>query len=200
MKRTGIFGGSFDPVHLGHVKYANFICDRFALDELIVIPAKLSPFKQENRVSDTDRLNMCRLVFTEKRMTVSDIEIKRGGVSYTVDTVRELKKQRPTDKIFLFVGGDQLMSFDRWFCFNEILTNVILAAVRRDESVSLEEMEKFADNRLRRYGEVVITDFEPIEVSSTEIRRRLEKGLSVHGLVPDAAEKYIENGGLYRGL
>ncbi len=200
MKRTGIFGGSFDPVHLGHVKYANFICDRFALDELIVIPAKLSPFKQENRVSDTDRLNMCRLVFTDKRMTVSDIEIKRGGVSYTVDTVRELKKQRPTDEMFLFVGGDQLMSFDRWFCFDGILENVVLAAVRRDESVSLDDMEKFADSRLRRYGEVVITDFEPIEVSSTEIRRRLEKGLSVHGLVPDAAEKYIEKGGLYRGL
>ena len=200
MKRTGIFGGSFDPVHSGHVKYADFVCDRFALDELIVIPAKVSPFKQKNSVSDEDRLNMCRLVFTDRKMTVSDIEIKRGGVSYTADTVRELKKQRPSDEMYLFVGGDQLMSFDRWYRFDAILANVILAAVRRDESVSLEEMESFADSRLRCYGKVIITDFEPIEVSSTEVRRRIEKGLSVHCLVPDAAEEYIKKGGLYRGL
>ena len=66
MKRTGIFGGSFDPVHSGHVRYANFICDKLDLDELIIIPAKLSPFKKTNSVSDNDRLNMCRLVLRFK--------------------------------------------------------------------------------------------------------------------------------------
>ncbi|MDY4254765.1 MAG: nicotinate-nucleotide adenylyltransferase [Oscillospiraceae bacterium] len=200
MKRTGIFGGSFDPVHSGHVRYANFICDKLDLDELIIIPAKLSPFKKTNSVSDNDRLNMCRLVFTDKRMTVSDTEIMRGGVSYTVDTVRELKRQRPTDGLYLFVGGDQLMSFDRWRCFDEILASTVLVAVKRDDSVSREELESFADSRLRRYGKVEIIDFIPFDVSSTEIRERLEKGLSISGLVPEEAEKYILRGGLYRDI
>lgn len=200
MKRTGIFGGSFDPVHSGHVRYANFICDKLDLDELIIIPAKLSPFKKTNSVSDNDRLNMCRLVFTDKRMTVSDTEIRRGGVSYTVDTVRELKRQRPTDGLYLFVGGDQLMSFDRWRCFDEILASTVLVAVKRDDSVSHEELESFADSRLRRYGKVEIIDFIPFDVSSTEIRERLEKGLSISGLVPEEAEKYILRGGLYRDI
>lgn len=200
MKRTGIFGGSFDPVHSGHVRYANFICDKFDLDELIIIPAKLSPFKKTNSVSDNDRLNMCRLVFTDKRMTVSDTEIRRGGVSYTVDTVRELKRQRPSNELYLFVGGDQLMSFDRWRCFDEILASVVLVAVKRDDSVSREELEKFADGNLRCYGKVEITDFIPFDVSSTEIRERLEKGLPISGLVPEEAEKYIVRGGLYRDL
>ena len=200
MKRTGIFGGSFDPVHSGHVRYANFICDKLDLDELIIIPAKLSPFKKTNSVSDNDRLNMCRLVFNDKRMTVSDTEIRRGGVSYTVDTVRELKRQRPTDGLYLFVGGDQLMSFDRWRCFDEILASTVLVAVKRDDSVSREELESFADSRLRRYGKVEIIDFIPFDVSSTEIRERLEKGLSISGLVPEEAEKYILRGGLYRDI
>lgn len=200
MKRTGIFGGSFDPVHSGHVRYANFICDKLDLDELIIIPAKLSPFKKTNSVSDNDRLNMCRLVFTDERMTVSDTEIRRGGVSYTVDTVRELKRQRPTDGLYLFVGGDQLMRFDRWRCFDEILASTVLVAVKRDDSVSREELESFADSRLRRYGKVEIIDFIPFDVSSTEIRERLEKGLSISGLVPEEAEKYILRGGLYRDI
>lgn len=200
MRRTGIFGGSFDPVHSGHVRYANFICDKFDLDELIIIPAKLSPFKKTNSVSDNDRLNMCRLVFTDSKMTVSDTEIRRGGVSYTVDTVRELKRSRPNDKLYLFVGGDQLMSFDKWRCYDEILANVVLAAVKRDDSFSRDELEAFADAKLRRYGTVEITDFIPFDVSSTEIRDRIENGLSIHSLVPEEAEKYIIRGGLYRDL
>lgn len=200
MKKTGIFGGSFDPVHSGHVRYAEFICGEFGLDELIVIPAKLSPFKKTNSVSDNDRLNMCRLAFNDEKMTVSDTEIKRGGVSYTVDTLRELKRRRPTDKLYLFVGGDQLMSFDRWRCYEEILANAVLVGVRRDDSVSREEMESFADAHLRPHGEVVITDFIPFDVSSTEVRERIESGLPFDGLVPAEVEKYIVNGGLYRDI
>lgn len=200
MRKTGIFGGSFDPAHIGHLKYAQFICDRFELDELIIIPAKLSPFKKTNSVSDNDRLNMCRLTFTDEKMTVSDTEIKRGGVSYTVDTLREIKRERPSDELFLFVGADQFMDFDKWRCFDEILANAVLVGVARDESVTHEEMERFADSRLRRFGKVIVTDFKPFKVCSTEIRVKIRTGSSIHGLVTDETEKYIVNGGLYRDI
>lgn len=200
MRKTGIFGGSFDPVHSGHVKYASFICDEFGLDELIIIPAKVSPFKKANSVSDNDRLNMCRLAFNGEKMTVSDTEIKRGGVSFTVDTVRELKRERPNDRLYLFTGSDQFMSFDRWRCFDEILSDAVLVGVCRDGKLSREEMEAYADSRLRRFGKVLITDFAPFDISSTEIRRKVQNGESVAGFVPHEVEKYIKNGGLYRDM
>ena len=114
--RTGIFGGSFNPVHIGHICLAERMSEIMKLDRLFIIPAGVSPFKENNGgISDSDRLNMCRIAFgNHDNFFVSDIEIKRAGKSYTVDTVRELKKMYPGDDMFLFVGSDMLLSFDKW--------------------------------------------------------------------------------------
>ena len=116
-----IFGGSFDPVHKGHKKLALFIAEMLRLEKMLIIPAGLSPFKSSTGADEAQRLEMCRLAFPEDIFGVSDIEIKRGGKSYTVDTVTAVRELYPEEKIYLLIGSDQLLSFDRWYRYRDIL-------------------------------------------------------------------------------
>ena len=141
---------------------------------------------------------MCTLAFPEEEYTVSDIEILRQGKSYTVDTVREIKKRYPHERLYLIIGSDQLLSFDRWYKFREILENATLCAVSREGSVNKELLERFADEHLRMYGECLIFDFEPFEVSSTEIRRMIKEGVPADELIDKEVMNYILSEGLYK--
>lgn len=201
MSRTGIFGGTFNPIHIGHVEYARFVCEKLSLDRLLIIPAEVSPFKVNSGfcgVGDEDRLNMCRQAFNEPHMIVSDTELKRGGVSYSADTVDEIKRMYPDDELFMFIGTDQLMSFDRWQRYWDILKNATLVCVWRDVGCSKTDAHNFVEEKLARYGKVIILDFKPINISSTEVRERIKNGQSVKGLVPDVINEYILKRGLYR--
>lgn len=200
--RRAIFGGSFDPVHKGHISLVSELKKALELDEIIVMPTGISPFKKDMErrpASGADRLEMCRLAFADMPFaTVSDYEVSRIGVSYTFDTVRHFRSLYPNDKLFWLVGGDMLKSFDRWKNWQEILSMCTLAAVSRQKCGSdRNELEKKAAE-LRKYGEVLFAETKPLEISSTEIRKKIIKNSDISCYVPQNVVKYILECGLYK--
>jgi nicotinate-nucleotide adenylyltransferase len=121
MTKIAIYGGSFDPPHKGHRLLAENLMKSCGALKVIVIPTAMSPFKNSSGASAEDRLQMCRLAFSDEVFEVSDIEISRGGKSYTVDTVAAVKAMYPDAELYLFMGDDMLLSFDKWYKHEEIL-------------------------------------------------------------------------------
>lgn len=199
--RRAVFGGSFDPVHNGHVNLVKQIYSRVGLDEIIIMPAGISPFKQNmERVpaSGRQRYEMCRLAFSDMSyVTVSDYEISLPEVSYTVNTVRHLKEQYPTDELFLIIGSDMLLSFHRWRNFEEILSVCgLIAASRESGQKDIAELEKQAEI-LKKYGSVTVVPIDTFEVSSTEIRKKIKNSSDISCYVPQNVVKYIMKNDLY---
>ena len=197
MKRIAIYGGSFDPPHKGHKLLAENLAGVCDAERVIIIPTALSPFKSSSSATAEDRLNMCRLFFNESLFEVSDIEIKRGGKSYTVDTLTQIKEENPDSELFLFMGDDMLLSFDKWYKHEEILRlATIVCACRTENLQELENMRSFVENVLNAEDRVIICESVPFEISSTEIRSSLKdgenKGLS------EEIYNYIATKGLYR--
>ena len=192
-----IFGGSFDPVHRGHKKLALFIAESLGLRKILVIPTAMSPFKQSSGATEEQRLEMCRIAFSEDVFEVSDLEISRGGKSYTVDTVEAVKKLYPDEKLYLLIGSDQLLSFDRWYRFRDILSQVTLISVSRERAVEKAQLEEFADERLRPFGECVILDFSAFEISSTLLREGISQGRDMSEFIDSDVAAYIQEKGLY---
>ena len=178
MRRIGIYGGTFAPPHNGHVAAARAFLSQMRLDYLYVIPAFLPPHKRLDFIDDpADRLRMCELAFGGiEGVIVSDAEQRRGGKSYTVDTLRELSA--PDTRLFLLCGTDMMLTLDTWYEAPDIVAKVS------------EYKEKY-NAVVRR----VVTP--PIEISSTEVRRAAAAGKSLAGMVPPAVEAYIREHGLY---
>ena len=198
--KIGIYGGSFNPVHLGHRRLADCMCKVLELDKCLIVPAFVSPFKTEKKVSvaPEHRLKMCRLAFDSAQYTVCDLEIAAEATSYTVHTVRTLKEQYPDASFYLIVGSDMLLCFDRWFQWREILRLCTLCAVSRCGEDSAEELNAFADAHLRACGEVKIIPFSPLEISSTVLRERLAKGEPCGAFLNHSVEHYIMKNNLYK--
>ena len=134
--RIGILGGSFNPVHLGHVSIAETACARFDLDKVLFVPCKVSPFKvgsgPEGDVDDSDRVKMLELsVAGNRRFEISDLELRRGGVSYTYDTVCAVKAQYPDARIYFILGSDSLQGLDKWYKIESLLNMCIFVTVKR---------------------------------------------------------------------
>ena len=196
MKKIAIYGGSFDPPHNGHKLLAENLSSVCGAEKVIIIPTALSPFKSSSSATAEDRLNMCKLFFKEDLFSISDIEIKRGGKSYTVDTLTHIKEENPDAELFLFMGDDMLLSFDKWYCYQEILKlATIVCACRTENLEELENMKDFVKNVLQAEDRVVICESVPFEISSTEIRSILKKGES-KGL-SEEVYNYIVTRGLY---
>jgi len=199
MEKIGIFGGTFNPIHAGHVHLAKSYIQALSLDKLLVIPAKYPPHKQARDLAPSrTRLQLCRLAFEDcPQVEVSDLELSRPGRSYTIDTVQELRRRYPEAELYLIVGGDMFRSFQNWWRFEDILLDCSLCTAAREAS-ELEELRRSAI-LLGQYSEKVqILDIPPIEISSTEIRRRLAAGESCQGLLPPKVEAEILRQGLYR--
>ena len=197
--RIGIFGGTFSPVHNGHIAAAHAFMEKMWLDVLFVIPAGIPPHKQvDHQVSAIDRYRMCELAFGDMEgVIVSDLELRRDGKSYTVDTLRELTA--PDTRLFLLMGTDMLLSLDEWREPEEIFRLSYPVYIRREKDAVLDGLivKKIAEYQ-KNYGKVVrriVAD--PIEVSSTDIRRALKEGQDISGLVPQKVADYILANKLY---
>ena len=199
MTRIGIYGGTFSPPHNGHVKAAIAFMEQMWLDVLYVIPTAQPPHKEmDTPISAEDRLRMTQLAFRDvEGVYVSDMEIRRGGKSYTVDTLRELYGE--DRRLFLLCGTDMMLTLDRWRSPEEIFRLSYPVYIRRDNDPSLDQpiIDKIAAYQ-KQYGKVVrriVT--EPLELSSESIRWRLRNGKPIEGLVPETVEKYIRDNHLY---
>lgn len=185
--KIGLLGGTFNPPHIGHLILAQEVTQKVGLDKVLFIPTNIPPHKESHNVSAADRIKMTRLMIgPDKRFEVSDVEIKRGGVSYTIDTARELKSQRPKDEFYLIVGSDLANDFDSWRYFEQLKKEVrIIVAKRRD--YPLEHRNNF-----------IIAGILQMGISSSYIRSLIKKGFSVEYLVTKSVAEYIEKRKLYK--
>lgn len=192
-----IFGGSFNPVHNGHISLALAAQSFTGANKLIVLPTNISPHKSGNIIEPFHRFNMCKMAFDKFDKTeVSDLEIKRGGISYTIDSLNEIKKVYRNSEIFLLVGSDMFIDLNSWKDASKIFEIAKICAACRTygEHGEVLNYSKF----LQKMGaKVLIMDFYPFEVSSSEIRSKIKNGVSIKGLVPDNIFDYIIENKLY---
>lgn len=202
-RRIGIMGGSFDPVHIGHLVIAQDAAEKLELDEVVFVPAAIPPHKRHlNQADANHRLEMLRLaVESDVRFSVSDVEIQRGGVSYTIDTVRELVEARPGTDWVLVVGSDTLVDLHNWYKVDELLDLCEVATFLRpgeSDLAAIASKVELAGRHVEMLMENVV-EAHLIGISSTEIRMRVAEGLGIRYLVPPEVEMYIFEHGLYRG-
>lgn len=196
MSKVGIFGGAFDPPHIGHVQLAVQAKKELKLAEIVIVPTAKSPFGKEWGVSFDDRLEMARLAFGgNDGFKISDIEKKLKGNSYTINTLRALKEIYPekTD-FYLLIGGDQLFSIEKWYRYEALLKECHVTAVTR-EGISYTDMQEYSNE----LGRVKVLNLPIADISSTNLREKLKNGEDTAGLIPDAVLGYINDRGLYRG-
>lgn len=196
--RIAIFGGSFNPVHNGHVHLIEKIDERLEFDRIFIIPSKIPPHKSADEfVSEYHRLNMLRLSFEGNlKITISDFELLNEGKSYTVFTIRHFKELFPNDELFLLIGSDMFLSFDKWYCFEEILSLCTLAVISRRENDSI-RLEKNSEKLSQSGGRCVIIPVSPLDISSTEIRTKIAQGEIMPCVLSDKVVKYIYDNKLY---
>ena len=196
--RVGILGGTFNPPHLGHLVCAQEACVQLSLELVMLIPARIPPHKPiEDEPGVEHRLELCRRAIDgDERFALSDLEIRRSGPSYTVDTLRQLHSQAPDKQLLLIVGGDVAAGLPQWHEPEEILSLATLAVAKRrgtprcaveEALVQLSGGERARFFRMPRIG-----------VSSTMVRRRVRAGQPIRYIVPDAVASYIEAHHLYR--
>jgi len=186
--RLGIFGGSFDPPHVGHLLVVADALEALELDRVVFVPAGIQPLKAGLPVTDPrHRLDMVRLlVGNDPRFSVDPIEIDREGLSYTVETLTAFAERYPQSERFFLVGTDVLASFGQWREPDRVVRLATLAVMQRDG-----EAVRLPDGAVR-----VAT--RRVDVSSTEIRERVRRGRVIRGFVPEAVEAYIASERLYR--
>ncbi len=198
-KKIGIMGGTFDPIHLGHLATAESVREIFSLDEILFIPAARPPHKLKRHVTDEiHRLAMTTLATrSNKFFRVSDMELKRSGLSYTLDTMDELHKNfGATTELFFIIGADSLADLSKWHEAKKLVARShFIATTRPGVDVDFSATEKFFGTAASKHIHRVTTP--AIEISSTEIRERVKSGRSIKYLVPEAVEEYILREGLY---
>lgn len=190
MSRIGILGGTFDPPHNGHLAMAKAAVLELQLNKVIFIPARIPPHKPAEDVSsENDRLAMLKLaVGDDGRFEISEIELRRGGPSFTIDTLTRLKADIPRQELFFLMGSDNVSDMKNWHKPEKILSLVrVVAAVRPGYSIR----GKFAHM-------IESFDMPPVDISSTAIREKVRSGESISSLVPRPVEEYIRSKGLYR--
>jgi nicotinate-nucleotide adenylyltransferase len=192
--RLAIFGGSFDPPHIGHLLAASDAFEHLALDRIVLVPAATQPLKAGRAgASAAQRLEMARLLVEgDARFEVSSVEVERGGLSFTVDTLMHFATRYPTAERFLLLGADVLGSFGQWREPERILELASVVLLERQSEAPPTPAPALRDGRVRRLPT------RRIDVSSTEIRDRVRAGKPIRGFVPDAVASYIEDSGLYR--
>jgi nicotinate-nucleotide adenylyltransferase len=188
--KIGIYGGSFDPVHCGHLLVAQAALEELGLDRLFFVPAAQSPFKSGNKPApDNVRLQLLRLALAGKTDCEIDAqEIRRGGTSYTIETLRAYAQQFPSAQLFYLVGADNVVKLNEWRDAGELATLAEFVAVPRPGAAPPVFPPPFRGRILKGF---------PFGVSSSEIQARLKNGLSIDQLVPPAVAEAIRTSGVY---
>jgi nicotinate-nucleotide adenylyltransferase len=221
LRRIGIFGGTFNPIHLGHVQVVREVKADFDLDKILIIPSALPPHKELDGVADAeDRLEMIRLAFSDDpSFMISDVELKRSGPSYTIDTVRHFKSilSENTD-LFLIVGLDAFLEIDTWKSYKDLF--LLIPFIVMSRTINGENSTKLEWKSLKNYLQskiskgytfsltqssfvhdknqpIFVYNVTPVNISSTSIRRNIREGRSIKQLVPEIIEDFIKTKGLY---
>ncbi len=198
-KKVGIIGGTFNPIHLGHLLLAEWAKEKMALDEVLFIPTGNSYMKKNAPIlPGKERLNMVNLAINNRTdFTSSDIEIKRSGNTYTYETLEFLKKMNPNTMYYFIAGADCLFSIEQWVHPEKIFENCTLIVATRSD-MSLEKLEQKAEELKKNYqGEIHLISFLNIDISSSNIRERLLEGKSIRYMVPDDVITYINEQKFY---
>ncbi len=192
--RLGVMGGTFDPIHHGHLVAASEVAARYELDEVIFVPTGSPSFKQNDAVSPAEHRYLMTVIATASnpRFTVSRVDIDRPGLTYTVDTLRDLSAQRPGSDLFFITGADAIAQIVGWKDADELFSMAQFVAVTRPgHTLTTDGLP--AD----RVSQLVIP---ALSISSTDVRARARADAPVWYLVPDGVVQYIAKHGLYRGL
>jgi nicotinate-nucleotide adenylyltransferase len=217
----GLFGGTFNPVHIGHLRAALEVKEGFDLDEVILIPAALPPHKMPGEVADAaDRLHMLNLALEDTSgLKLSDVELKRSGPSYTIDTVQHFKQTLPDQsRIYLIMGMDAFLEIDTWKSYDELLLQIPFIIINRPKSggATPDFGWKFMENyltskisadyvfsesqncyRAKNQQPVYVLEVTSLDISSTRIRNLINEGRSIQYLVPPNVAEFINAKGLY---
>jgi len=214
--KIGIFGGTFDPIHWGHLRSAEEVSETFGLDRVYFVPASIPPHKRaQTHTPARDRLQMVRLaVAGNPRFRVSTVEIERPGVSYSVDTVREFKRRsQQGDSLYFIIGLDAFREISTWKDYEEILALCHFIVTSRPGSIASDPLKGAGiavkklfcyDSREKNYRHrsgtrVHFVELTDIAISASEIRALVRQGKSIRYLGPPSVERYIKRRGLYRG-
>ena len=235
LRSVGILGGTFDPVHHGHLIAAQWVLEALALDRVLFVPCFCPPHKPNGAIATPrERLDMVTLATSEDPgLEASDVEVLRGGASYTIDTVRHLKRQYPETRFVLIVGSDAFAEIVSWKEHERLLDEVRIVVMVRGGGLNLQRVvsnlpaelsrelacapmieqidststvhgldqmlagKKTSRERVARFA---VAKVPQIEISSSEIRRRIGRRMSIQHLVPDAVQQYIREKGLYEGI
>lgn len=219
--RIGLFGGTFDPIHRGHLRAVSEVKTIFKLDLIYLIPAALPPHKTPvSLTSADDRLEMIKLAIRGiAGAAVSDVELQRSGPSYTIDTVHHFKSTRPVDApLFLIMGMDAFLEIDTWKSYRELLEQISMIVMARpsDRFQNVQQGWKILEDYIRfkipmdyRYSDsrnafisaegqpVYLCDIKALDISSTQIRQRIQQKETIENYVPARIAEYIHQKGLY---
>ena len=198
-RHYAIYGGSFDPIHIGHVALADCAVKECGIDKLIFMPAYMSPFKLDRKVTDgKDRCGMIeRVLRYNKAFCLSRYELNKGGPSYTVETLRHWSAMLD-GKLSFVLGFDSAVQVDTWYEGAEILRDYHLITARRPGTDDAEGMRKIESLRSGYGADITVMDMEPVDASSTRIRELAGEGMPLEGLVLPEVEEYIIEHKLYR--
>lgn len=201
MEKVGIFGGTYNPPHVGHLNIVKIFAKKYELDKMLIIPTYIPPHKDPSVLASCeDRLEMCRLTFKGEPFETSSIEIDRKGRSYTDDTLKMLKGMYKKAQFFLLVGDDMLTTLHEWKRPDDILDMCTIVASVRSDKMNVSQLEEYSKayfpNEYRE-GKIQFLDITPLELSSTEIRNRIKCNESIDGLVTKETYEYIFSRGLY---
>lgn len=199
MKRIGLFGGTFNPIHTGHLILAEEARIKADLSKVIFMPAGDPPHKSGmNIIKKEHRYNMVKLAVEDNLyFEVSDLEIYRKGKSYTYETIKTLKNLYPEDVLYLIIGFDTLISLNTWKSYESMLRSVNVIAANRGNDKKL--MEETVESMNKRYkSSIEIIDIPDVKISSSDIRNRIAEGMGVRYLIPEKVADYIDSNNLYK--
>lgn len=207
LKTIGIFGGTFDPIHFGHLRAALEIYEELSLDEVRLVPGKHPPHRMTPQASPEDRLHMVQLAIEGTPLTVDDQEMRREGPSYSIDTLMSLRRENPKASLCMVVGVDAFLGLTTWFQWEKLiqLANIIvmyrtgwelpktgpIAELIQTHAPSNESINKYP------YGRILTQTISILDISASNIRNRIQNNRSPDFLLPEKVHEYIQKHGLY---